>query len=147
MPTKKKKKGKNAKNKGQGTDKRKLEYKDDMQEYALVTKMLGDRRMQVLLPDKSLNLAMIPGRFRKRCWMKPGDVVIISFREYQVDKLDVVYKYNDEETRKLVNLHEIPPSFLDGSGVVEDDDDACAFEIGGSDGEEKKEEGFDFDDI
>ena len=150
MPTKKKKKGKNAKNKGQGTEKRKLEFKEDMQEYVRVTKMLGDRRMQVMLPDKSHSLAIIPGRFRKRCWMKPGDVLIVSFREFQDDKLDVVYKYNDDEAKKLANMHEIPPSFLDGC-AVDDDDEGCAFDIEGSDGDSKegddKDCAFVFDDI
>ena len=65
-----------------------------------------------MLPDKSEMLAVIPGRFRKRCWMKVGDILIVSRREFQATKLDVIHKYNDEETRKLAKDHEIPEFFL-----------------------------------
>ena len=40
----------------------------------------------VTLPDKSETLAVIPGRFRKRCWMKVGDIIIISRRAFEVGK-------------------------------------------------------------
>lgn len=121
-----KKKGK--RNTGQTPVKRTLVYKGDMEEYAQITKMLGDRKIMVMLPDKSEMLAVIPGRFRKRCWMKVGDILIISRREFQATKLDVIYKYNDEETRKLAKDHEIPDFFLQAfvggvDGEYEDDDD------------------------
>lgn len=112
MPTKGgKKKGK--RNTGQTIEKRTLIYKDNMEEYSQVSKMLGDRRIMVMLPDKSELLAIIPRRFRKRCWIKLGDVLLISRREYQQSKLDVIYKYTDMEARKLAKEYEIPEFFLD----------------------------------
>lgn len=93
--------------------KRALIYKEELEEYAQVSKLLGDRRLIVTLPDRSENLAIIPGRFRKRCWMKIGDVVIISRREFEVGKMDVIYKYNDDEIRKLIKEKEIPEYFTD----------------------------------
>lgn len=94
-----------------------------MEEYAQITKMLGDRKIMVMLPDKSENLAVIPGRFRKRCWMKVGDVLIVSRREFQSGKLDVIYKYNDDETRKLAKDYEIPEFFMQSFVGDRDDDD------------------------
>ena len=114
MGKKNKKRSKNSKNKrGVVTIKRAVEFKDDMQEYVVMTKMLGDRRIMARLPDGTEKMAIIPGRFRKRCWMKPGDVLLASYREFQADKLDIIYKYTPEEARKLVNYQEIPSSFLD----------------------------------
>jgi len=130
MPKKGGKK-KNKKNSGPVGTKRVLIYKGDMEEYAQMTKMLGDRRIIVMLPDKTETMAIIPGRFRKRCWIKVGDVLILSRRDFQDAKLDVIYKYNDEETRRLAKENEIPEFFLDASmpdGGRDNDDENFLWE-------------------
>ncbi len=66
--------------------KRIMVYKQDMEEYAQIIKMLGDRRVTVMFPNKEEFIAMIPGRFRKRCWMRVGDIVIVSRRDFQDTK-------------------------------------------------------------
>ena len=137
---KKKKRGKNSKNKNKVIDKRAILFKGDMQEYAVMTKMLGDRRIMVILPDNSEQMAIIPGRFRKRCWMKRGDILLISYREFQKDKLDVIHKFNGDEARKLVGYKEIPSFFLDL-------DQKRDKETNKEDGGINDEIGFDFDDI
>lgn len=111
MPQQKKgnKKGK----KTSSPTKRTLEFKDNMQEYAKIIKMLGDRKVTLMLPDQSEILGVIPGRFRKRCWMTAGDVVLISYRSFETTKVDIVYKYNQDEVGKLVKLEEIPMSFIE----------------------------------
>lgn len=101
------------KNNSSNTEKRALLYKDDMQEYAKMTKMLGDRRIMVMLPDKTEVMAIIPGKFRKRCWMKNGDTLIVSRRDFQESKWDVCYKYNEDEVRLLIKKDEIPSFFAD----------------------------------
>jgi len=143
MP-KKKKSGRNSKNKkgSSPSAKRTLEFKGDLQEYVVMTKMLGDRRIMVKLPDGSEMLAIIPGRFRKRCWMKAGDVLLASYREFQDNKLDICYKYDTDEARQLARYQEIPSFFLDaanGTAEVTEDDIGVTF---GSATDE-----FDFDDI
>jgi translation initiation factor 1A len=114
MPKKAGKK-KNTKNVDLVGLKRALIYKENMEEYAQAIKMLGDRRILIMLPDKSESMAIIPGKFRKRCWIKVGDVIIISRREYQDNKLDVIHKYSDCETRNLAKEKEIPEFFLESS--------------------------------
>jgi translation initiation factor 1A len=110
------KKTKSKKNSSNTSDlqkkKRILIFKEDMEEYAQVIKILGDCRITVMMPDKTEVMAIIPGRFRKRCWMKPGDVVIISRRSFQESKFDVVYKYNEDEVRNLITYYEIPEFFV-----------------------------------
>jgi translation initiation factor 1A len=108
------KKGKNNKNKTNNVvEKRTLLYKEDMQEYAKVVKALGDRRLNVMLVDKTEVMAIIPGKFRKRCWMKAGDIIIVSRRQFQETKWDVCYKYNEDEVRILLKKQELPLFFLD----------------------------------
>lgn len=116
-------KKKGGKKKPVNNEKRSLVYKDDMQEYGIMTKMLGDRRIMVMLVDKTEIMAVIPGRFRKRCWMKAGDTLIVSRREFQESKWDVCYKYNEDEVRVMVRKDELPSFFLDtqtdNSGSIE----------------------------
>ena len=142
MGKKNKKRAKNSKNRrGAVSVKRAVEFKDDMQEYVVMTKMLGDRRIMVRLPDTSEKLAIIPGRFRKRCWMKAGDVLLASYREFQENRLDIVHKYTPEEARQLVNYKEIPPFFLDtttAGSAKEAETGGIAFEY---------DDGFSFEDI
>jgi len=83
-----------------------------MQEYVQTVKMLGDRRIMVALPDKTEILAMIPGSFRKRCWIKVGDILLVSRREFQITKLDICYKYDEDESKRLAKELEIPEFFL-----------------------------------
>ena len=110
MPAKQKKSGKNKGGSSEPT-KRALIYKQDMEEYSQITKMLGARRVTVMFPDKTEFIAIIPGRFRKRCWMKVGDIVIVSRREFQETKMDILHKYNDDEVKVLLKEYEIPPFF------------------------------------
>jgi translation initiation factor 1A len=117
MPGKKKKKKKHKK--PREAVKRELVFKNFQEEYAIITKKLGDRRMMVKTPDSAEVMAIIPGRFRKRCWFDIGDLCLISFREFQVDKVDIVYKYTSDERRSLCRTGEIPPSFTTAGGAAE----------------------------
>jgi translation initiation factor 1A len=136
----KKKGGKKKGGKGGPTVKRQLTIREDMEEYAKITKSLGDRRMNVVLTDSSEMLAVIPGRFRKRCWMSTGDVVLVSRRDYQDTKLDIIHKYTDDEKRLLLKLGEIPDFFTDATAKCEEEDD-CGIIIE----KEEEEEAFDFE--
>ena len=149
MPNKGGKGKKKAKNKGsQSTDKRLLTFKGEMEEYAKIIKSLGDRKMTVVLPDSSEMLALIPGRFRKRCWMSVGDVVLISRRDFQDTKVDIVHKYNSDELPKLIKEGEIPEFFLDTNATQDENDEyGVTFENFEEDEDNKniKKEDFDFD--
>lgn len=62
-------KRKRAKNKPT-TTKRELIFKDDEQEYAQVTKMLGDGRFECYCFDDVKRLANIRGQLKKRVWFQ-----------------------------------------------------------------------------
>ncbi|KAJ2557485.1 Translation initiation factor 1A, partial [Coemansia sp. RSA 1822] len=82
-----------------GQDKRELVFKEDLQEYAQVTKVLGNGRMEVQCFDKEnkKRLGHIRGAMRKKVWINLGDYVLVSLREFQDQKCDIVQKYSDEE--------------------------------------------------
>ena len=77
----------------------------------------------MVLPDKKELIGIIPGRFRKRVWMSSGDIVLISRRDFQNNKVDIIHKYYLEEIRFLYAQGEIPVFFLDADGQAEDEED------------------------
>jgi translation initiation factor 1A len=81
--------------------KRELIYKSDGEEYAKVIKMLGDSRVSVLCCDNVTRLATIRGSMKKRVWINVGDTLLVSLRDYQDEKADVLHKYNPDEVKAL----------------------------------------------
>jgi initiation factor 1A len=115
------KKAKNSKSKSNGdTSKRIMEFKADSEQYARVEKLLGDRRVSVILPDNSTILARIAGRLRKQR-ITIGDIVLISFRSFQDDKSDLIHVYSKHEVAQLILQEEIPADFIALEKVIEDD--------------------------
>jgi len=103
-----KRKGNGHKRKTSGTKKRELEYKDDEQEYAQVTRMLGNGRCDVQCFDGVKRLAHIRGAMRNKIWIRLSDIILVSLRDYQDSKCDVIMKYTDEEVRNLKSYGELP---------------------------------------
>jgi len=146
-----KNKGKGGKNRRRGkneneAEKRELEFKDEGQEYAQVTKMLGNGRLEALcFSDGVKRLCHIRGKMRKKVWINQGDVILLSLRDYQDKKADVILKYNTDEARNLMSYGEIPKSvkvnetstFVEGGmdediafdDFINDDSDSSADEI------------------
>ena len=111
MPKNKGKGGKNWKKgkKGSGDGNvRDLEYKEDGQEYAQVTKMLGDGRVALQCYDGIQRTGLIRGTMRRRIWISTGDIVLVGVREFEASKCDVIHKYNVDEARQLQQLGELP---------------------------------------
>lgn len=131
MPQKKtNKRAKNSKNKSD--DKRELVFKEDGQEYAQVVKILGGLNIEVFCYDGSTRIAHIRGKMRKRNWIRIGDIILVSLRDFQDGHADVIHKYQYEEAKSLKNYGELPKNarlcegFMDLTTGGEDD---CAFEF------------------
>lgn len=107
MPKKKNARNSNVTDKS----KRTLELADENQQYGKILKLLGDRRLTLLLPDQSTIMAHIPGRYRKRLWMGKDDVVLVSRRSFQDDKCDVLHKFEPNEVSSLIRMGELPEDF------------------------------------
>ena len=112
MPIKKGgKKGKKGKKiKDNNEVERELVFKDieEYQEYAQVTKLLGNCRCTVSCIDGAEKLAHIRGNMTKKQWIKSGDIVLVSIREFEQNKCDIIYLYNLKEARKLKIMVELP---------------------------------------
>jgi len=110
-----KNKGKGGKNRRRGknendNEKRELTFKEEGQEYAQVVKILGNGRLEALCFDGEKRLAHIRGKLRKKVWINQGDIILLSLREYQDQKGDVILKYSADEARSLKAYGELPES-------------------------------------
>lgn len=79
-------------------------------EYAQVLKMLGNGRLEALCFDGEKRLAHIRGKLRKKVWINQGDIILLSLRDYQDEKGDVILKYSADEARSLKAYGELPES-------------------------------------
>jgi len=99
------------KSKGETTQSVDIAYKSPGQEYAQITKSIGNGFMEVSCFLESGNItkrAHIRGKLRKRVRMVPGDIVLISLREYQDETCDIVCKYSSHEARLLHARKQLP---------------------------------------
>jgi translation initiation factor 1A len=86
---------------------RKLEVKSEGQEYARVSKLLGNCRVLAVTNDGSEKLCIIPRKFKFKVMINKDDVILITIRGYQNDKADVIYKYYPREIKQLIKMGQI----------------------------------------
>lgn len=107
-----KSKGKGGKNRRRGKNdaglRRELTLRDEGQEYAQVTKILGSGRLEVSCFDGEQRQAHIRGKMRKKVWISLNDIVLVSIREFQPTQADVILKYHPDEARALKAQGELP---------------------------------------
>lgn len=133
MPKNKGKGGKNrcrGKNENEGM-KRELVFREDGQQYAQVTKMLGNGRLTAMCFDGVERLCHIRGKLRKKVWIAQSDIVLVGLRDYQDAKADVILKYSPDEARNLKSYGEFPDSVKINETVTfgdENMDDGIDFE-------------------
>ncbi|MBI4163008.1 MAG: translation initiation factor eIF-1A [Candidatus Aenigmarchaeota archaeon] len=69
---------------------------------AIVESMLGTNKLRIMCQDGKARIGRIPGKLRKRVWMREGDVVIIKPWDIQGEKFaDIRYRYNPTEASLL----------------------------------------------
>ena len=77
----------------------------DGEEYAYVIKMLGNCRVNLITNSGNESIGIIRGslrKFAKRVIIEKGDIVAVSLRNYQDNKVDIVHKYNREQINTLI---------------------------------------------
>jgi len=68
----------------------------------IVTQMLGANHLRVICQDGYERTCRIPGKLRKRRWIKEGDVVLVKPWVVQTDERgDVIWRYSQTEANWL----------------------------------------------
>jgi translation initiation factor 1A len=122
--------------------------------------MLGNGRIEAKCQDGETRLAQIRGQMRKKVslvqcrvrspsrailvliephltfqvWIVQGDIILISLREFQDDRADVIHKYTADEARNLKTYGELKSDFQINEAAQ-----------GGDEGSEDEEGGVEFE--
>merc|ERR1712146_124433 len=81
--------------------------KDENQMYGKVMISLGDCRLKVLCEDGKSRICTIRGKLRKSVWIREKDIILISLRQYDDFKADVLHKYSQDQIDSLIASGEL----------------------------------------
>ena len=92
--------------------------------FALADQILGGRRVSILCEDGETRLARIPGKMRRRQWVREGDLIIVWPWDFQDSKADVKHRYTKTQAMYLSRKGALPDDVdIFGMNVTHDDDD------------------------
>ena len=99
--------------------------------FAIADQILGGRRVRVVCADGETRLARIPGKMRRRQWVREGDLIVVQPWDFQDAKADVKKRYSKTQSLYLSRkgvLPEIVDVFGTGTETWDDLDDAGIFD-------------------
>ncbi len=67
----------------------------------VIEQRLGGNKMMVNCSDGKSRNCRVPGRLRRKLWLRPDDVVIIQPWELDKNKGDVIFKYRPNQVAWL----------------------------------------------
>jgi len=74
------------------------------QTLGILDQRLGASRTRVRCLDGKTRICRIPGRLKRRLWVREGDILIVEPWEYSGDaKGDIIYKYTPTQVQYLKN--------------------------------------------
>jgi translation initiation factor 1A len=85
----------------EGGQRRDLRMPDDDEVFAVVEEMLGANRVRVRCADGTERTARIPGRMQKRIWIRQDDVVLVEPWDWQDEKADITWRYEQQDADQL----------------------------------------------
>lgn len=122
----------------------KIDLPDEFQFFGYVTKILGNLQVnldyyvptrcekthKLLDWTKHSKIGNIRGKMRKRVFVNLGDIVLVTERDFDASKVDIIDKFQHSQMEHLKRLVDVPPiNELSGMGDIE-------FEYKGEDGED-----------
>ncbi len=81
----------------------------------LIEQRLGGSRMRVKCLDGKIRICRIPGRLKRKLWIREGDLLLIEPWEFDNERGDVIFKYQPNQVdwlkrkgylKELENLEE-----------------------------------------
>ncbi len=82
--------------------------RNEGQMFAIADKMLGGGRVRVVCEDGESRMGRIPGKLKKRMWIREGDLLIVNPWDFQDEKSDVEYRYTRTQVKYLKRRNQIP---------------------------------------
>ena len=100
---KNKKNKKNKKNTPEPTENIRvtLPYKPKGEMFAVAETFQGGSRLQLICEDGKRRMGRIPGKLRRRMWVRENDLLIVVPWSFQDSKADVRFRYTPTQTSNL----------------------------------------------
>jgi len=76
--------------------------------FGIADQLLGASRIRIMCADGKSRMGRIPGKIRKRMWIREGDLVIVRPWEFQDEKADILYRYTKTQSSYLSRKNMIP---------------------------------------
>jgi translation initiation factor 1A len=87
--------------------------------FAIADQILGGRRVRAVCEDGDSRLARIPGKMRRRQWVREGDLIVLQPWDFQDEKANVVMRYTKTQSLYL-SRKGVLPDIVDLFGMSED---------------------------
>ena len=85
-----------------------LPYKPKGEMFAVAETFQGGSRLQLICEDGERRMGRIPGKLRRRMWVRENDLLIVVPWSFQDTKADVKFRYTPTQTSNLKRLGKIP---------------------------------------
>ena len=82
-------------------DEDELRLPEDGEMFARVESMQGANRVEVRCADGERRTARIPGRMRKRVWIRDDDIVLVEPWDWQEERADVTWRHDSRSADRL----------------------------------------------
>ena len=80
-----------------------------------VVQRLGGNKMDIKCSDGKNRNSRVPGRFKRRFWLRPGDFVIVKPWEFDDSKADIIHQYRKgpqvDRLKKMGKLDNLKDEF------------------------------------
>jgi len=90
MPSNKNRKDKTS---SDGIGRLRFPKKDEFEQFGIVTQLMGACQLIVMCQDGVERKCRIPGKLRKRVWVRENDLVIVKVWDFQPSKGDIVWRF------------------------------------------------------
>ena len=76
-------------------------HRDELEQFGVVIQLMGANQIMVLCEDGKERNIRIPGKLKKRVWVRENDIVIVKLWDFQPSKGDLVWRYMGNQVEWL----------------------------------------------
>ncbi|MEI7961219.1 MAG: translation initiation factor eIF-1A [archaeon] len=76
-----------------GYTRMRLPNHDDLEQFAVVTQLMGSNQIKAIGEDGVERQFRIPGKLLKKVWIRENDIIVVQAWDFQPTKGNVVWRY------------------------------------------------------
>ncbi|CDF30036.1 translation initiation factor 1A [Methanoculleus sp. CAG:1088] len=76
--------------------------------FGIADQLLGASKIKVMCEDGQSRVGRIPGKIKKRMWIREGDLLIVAVWDFEPSKCDVRFRYTKTQAVNLSKRNKIP---------------------------------------